>query len=160
MAVDRHHVSRGMHAAISPASYTHLAFPADQYSSPSTSNNNLTSFSHPTPVPSDSDSAQSKLALPSLNDQTRRNVLGDSVFPDWRDDASSANIGYPEEMARNDPLGTQIWKLYSRTKSQLPNQERMENLTWRMMAMNLKRKELERARFVAPTSHAEPRLDD
>ncbi|KAL8628087.1 hypothetical protein Q9189_006223 [Teloschistes chrysophthalmus] len=163
MAVDRHHVSRGMHAAISPASYTHLAFPADQYSSPSTSNNNLTSFDHPTPVPSDSDSLQSKLALPSVNDQTRRNVLGDSVFPDWRDDASSANIGYPEEMARNDPLGTQIWKLYSKTKSQLPNQERMENLTWRMMAMNLKRQELERARMaqeikkIAPSGIAQLR---
>ncbi|KAI4247848.1 MAG: hypothetical protein LQ352_006073 [Teloschistes flavicans] len=156
MAVDRQHVSRGMHAAISPASYTHLAFPADQYSSPSTSNNNHNSFSNSTPVPSDSDSSQSKLALPSLNDQTRRNVLGDSVFPDWRDDASSADIGYPEEMARKDPLGTQIWKLYSRTKSQLPNQERMENLTWRMMAMNLRRKELERARMAQESKKSAP----
>ncbi|OKL62271.1 Nitrogen regulatory protein areA [Talaromyces atroroseus] len=48
-------------------------------------------------------------------------------------------------MQRKDPLATQIWKLYSRTKSQLPNQERMENLTWRMMAMSLKRQERERA---------------
>lgn len=47
-------------------------------------------------------------------------------------------------MQKNDPLATQIWKLYSKTKSQLPNQERMANLTWRMMAMSLKRQEKER----------------
>lgn len=45
----------------------------------------------------------------------------------------------PEDMQRKDPLGTQIWKLYSKTKNQLPNAERMENLTWRMMSMNLRR---------------------
>lgn len=49
-------------------------------------------------------------------------------------------------MQKRDPLGTQIWRLYSKTKSQLPNQERLENLTWRMMAMNL-RKEREQARY-------------
>ena len=49
-----------------------------------------------------------------------------------------------EQMQKNDPLGTQIWKLYSRAKTQLPNAERMENLTWRMMAMNMRRAELDR----------------
>ena len=44
-----------------------------------------------------------------------------------------------------DPLATQIWKLYSKTKKQLPNQERMENLTWRMMAMNLRKRRQEEA---------------
>jgi GATA-binding protein len=47
-------------------------------------------------------------------------------------------------MHTHDPLGTQIWKLYHRTKGQLPNGERLENLTWRMMSMNLRRKERER----------------
>lgn len=47
-------------------------------------------------------------------------------------------------MQKNDPLATQVWKLYSKTKSQLPNQERMANFTWRMMAMSLKRQEKER----------------
>lgn len=40
--------------------------------------------------------------------------------------------------------GTQIWKLYHKTKGQLPNAERLENLSWRMMSMNLRRKEMER----------------
>ncbi|RMZ78638.1 hypothetical protein DV738_g3803, partial [Chaetothyriales sp. CBS 135597] len=68
-------------------------------------------------------------------------LLRDAVFPAWQDDSGGASIESPEEMQRKDPLGTQIWKLYSRMKTRLPNQERMENLTWRMMAMNLKRRE-------------------
>lgn len=87
-----------------------------------------------------------KLDISPGNKQTRKDLLRESFFSDWKDDASSADLGDPNDMRKNDPLGTQIWKLYSKTKSQLPNQERMENLTWRMMAMNLKRKEREQAR--------------
>ncbi|KAH1380043.1 hypothetical protein KXW98_003736 [Aspergillus fumigatus] len=71
-------------------------------------------------------------------------LLQDSLFPEWRNAAPRDGVESPDEMQRKDPLATQIWKLYSRTKAQLPNQERMENLTWRMMAMSLKRKERER----------------
>ncbi|KAK9352851.1 hypothetical protein V1523DRAFT_397081 [Lipomyces doorenjongii] len=46
-----------------------------------------------------------------------------------------------EELCKDDPLATKIWRLYSKAKSSLPNQERMENLTWRMMAMSLRKKE-------------------
>ncbi|KLJ12576.1 hypothetical protein EMPG_12404 [Blastomyces silverae] len=67
-------------------------------------------------------------------------LLRESVFPDWRDGTPGGRYENTEELQKQDPLATQIWKLYSRTKSQLPNQERMENLTWRMMAMNLKKK--------------------
>ncbi|KIW97036.1 uncharacterized protein Z519_02428 [Cladophialophora bantiana CBS 173.52] len=74
-------------------------------------------------------------------------LLRDAVFPEWKDDAQSSVLDSPEEMQRKDPLGTQIWKLYSRTKSRLPNQERMENLTWRMMAMNLRRREQQQAAY-------------
>jgi len=81
------------------------------------------------------------LDLPSPNEITRNELLRESVFPDWKDDAAGSGLESPEEMQKKDPLGTQIWKLYSRTKTRLPNQERMENLTWRMMAMNLRRRE-------------------
>jgi GATA-binding protein len=74
-------------------------------------------------------------------------LLRDAVFPAWKDDTSPSDIENPEEMQKKDPLGTQIWKLYSRTKSRLPNQERMENLTWRMMAMNLRRREQQQAAY-------------
>lgn len=59
-------------------------------------------------------------------------------------------------MQKQDPLGTQIWKLYSRTKSRLPNQKRMENLTWRMMAMNLRCWEQQQAAY-GSVNHASSR---
>ena len=73
-------------------------------------------------------------------------ILQEPLFPEWKNSRSGSGAEHPDEMQRRDPLATQIWKLYSRTKASLPNQERMENLTWRMMAMNLKRKERESAR--------------
>ncbi|OJJ43152.1 hypothetical protein ASPZODRAFT_136710 [Penicilliopsis zonata CBS 506.65] len=80
------------------------------------------------------------------SNDTSDGLLPDPLFPEWNKDASpAADTNNPDEMQKKDPLATQIWKLYSRTKSQLPNQERMENLTWRMMAMSLRRKERERA---------------
>lgn len=95
-----------------------------------------------------SNRTRGKLDTSSRNHDPRKELLREAFFPDWRDDASSADLKPPEEMQKQDPLATQIWKLYSKTKTQLPNQERMENLTWRMMAMSLKRKEREQARYV------------
>lgn len=46
----------------------------------------------------------------------------------------------PDKMAREDPLATQVWKMYARQKASLPHAHRMENLTWRMMALALKKK--------------------
>ncbi|KAI9737850.1 MAG: hypothetical protein M1834_009219 [Cirrosporium novae-zelandiae] len=82
---------------------------------------------------------KSKLDLSAKDSVTRRDLLRYSVFPSLHDDASSTGFNSPDEMQKKDPLGTQIWKLYSKAKTQLPNQERMENLTWRMMAMGLRR---------------------
>jgi GATA-binding protein len=78
-------------------------------------------------------------------------VLRPSLFSPWRDDASTANLvdaDTPEELQKKDPLGIQIWKLYSKTKNSLPNQERMGNLSWRMMSMNLKKQQDEHTRSV------------
>lgn len=49
----------------------------------------------------------------------------------------------PERLAKEDPLATQVWKMYARTKANLPHAQRMENLTWRMMALALKKKKEE-----------------
>ncbi|KAF1812700.1 hypothetical protein P152DRAFT_396970 [Eremomyces bilateralis CBS 781.70] len=86
----------------------------------------------------------SNLDFSSTDTTVRQGMLSQSIFPTWKDDAGGADMSSPEDMQRKDPLYTQIWKLYSRTKAQLPNSERMENLTWRMMSMNLKKMELER----------------
>ncbi|EEH09406.1 GATA transcriptional activator AreA [Histoplasma capsulatum G186AR] len=84
-------------------------------------------------------------------------LLRESVFPDWKNGTSGGGYENTDELQKQDPLATQIWKLYSRTKSQLPNQERVENLTWRMMAMNLRKK---RERDEANMSEKTRNLDD
>ncbi|ATZ53707.1 BcareA [Botrytis cinerea B05.10] len=81
--------------------------------------------------------------------RARDDLLGESFFPTWKDGSAGEELDNTDEMQKKDPLATQIWKLYSKTKKTLPNQERLENLTWRMMAMNLRkrRQEEENARL-------------
>lgn len=86
------------------------------------------------------------IKLDSPTSDTARRVLRDhEPFFDKDDSSTDQEI---RDMQKEDPLGTQIWRLYSKNKSQLPNAERMENLTWRMMSMNLRRKEMARQRCV------------
>lgn len=96
----------------------------------------------------DASDSPSGLDLPAAETVARRELLKGDVFPSWKEDTESDTPEDPDELQRKDPLGTQIWKLYSKTKTRLPNQERMENLTWRMMAMNLRRLEKEQATYV------------
>lgn len=81
----------------------------------------------------------SKLDFP-VSEDARRGVLDHSVFPRLRHDSTSDTMD-PVQMQKEDPLGIQIWKLYARTKSQLPNRERMDNLSWRMMSISLKQQQ-------------------
>lgn len=118
--------------------------------------------SNPTP-PDTQSTLTTPFSLPHSNlDLRARETLGgngllqDTYFPDWKDDAYGGSVDSPEEMQKKDPLGTQIWKLYTRTKSRLPNQERMENLTWRMMAMNLRRREQIQAQYVSLGQKSSP----
>lgn len=76
-----------------------------------------------------------------------KGMLPEPVFGEWKDDTGNMDAESPEEMQKKDPLGTQIWKLYHKQKGQLPNSERLENLSWRMMSMNLRRKEMERQEY-------------
>ncbi|KAI0026872.1 hypothetical protein K488DRAFT_64110, partial [Vararia minispora EC-137] len=61
----------------------------------------------------------------------------------------------PEKLAKDDPLATQVWKMYARTKANLPHAQRMENLTWRMMALALKKQKEDEARQAAAQDAAE-----
>ncbi|KIP11611.1 hypothetical protein PHLGIDRAFT_83279 [Phlebiopsis gigantea 11061_1 CR5-6] len=64
-----------------------------------------------------------------------------SGSPDLQAAAELAAAGAdPEQLAREDPLATQVWKMYAKTKATLPHGQRMENLTWRMMALALRKK--------------------
>lgn len=63
-------------------------------------------------------------------------VLSCSLFPDKNDEKSVEN---PEQKEKKDPLASQVWRMYAQAKDSLPNGSRLENLTWRMMAMTLKK---------------------
>lgn len=65
-------------------------------------------------------------------------LLGPAIFPSLENGIadSDQSIG---KMQQDDPLATQIWKFFAKTKQQLPNQHRMENLTWRMMSLNMRK---------------------
>jgi hypothetical protein len=70
-------------------------------------------------------------------------LLADSLFPprkpktmDEEESDSDSDSGKKKE----DPLATQVWRLYTKAKDTLPNGSRLENLTWRMMAMTLNKK--------------------
>lgn len=56
-------------------------------------------------------------------------------------DNTLAELISPEEAAKNDPLAAQVWKAYAKAREALPNGQRMENLTWRMMHLTLKKRE-------------------
>lgn len=47
----------------------------------------------------------------------------------------------PESMAAKDPLAAQVWKAYAKNRDAVPNGQRMENLTWRLMHLTLKKKD-------------------
>ena len=78
------------------------------------------------------------LDLSPEKQKAQKDVLQNAVFPNWRDDTGGADLDKPDEMEKMDPLGTQIWRLYSKQKKTMPNSERMENLSWRLMSVKLK----------------------
>lgn len=60
-------------------------------------------------------------------------------------EATSPLDGSPADLAKKDPLASQVWKIYAKARDTMPNGHRMENLTWRMMHLTLKKQEEEEA---------------
>nr|AAB03891.1 nitrogen catabolic enzyme regulatory protein [Neurospora crassa] len=94
----------------------------------SSSNNNI---SKNIPPPTSDYHTQS-----ASNGAAAYDLLRSSAFPPFQDGLAGMTQS-PDEMQKQDPLATQVWKYFAKTKLALPNQERMENLTWRMMAKPL-----------------------
>lgn len=76
-------------------------------------------------------------------------LLSESLFPTKRpskkcltdqDMDTDDEQGDVKNESKKDPLSSQIWRLYTKAKDNLPNGSRLENITWRMMAMTLKKK--------------------
>lgn len=140
-------------------SFSDEAFPST--ASPSTANTSVTPQSATATYYNFADSGASELDKLDFSaaSSARKELLRESFFPTWKDDAADNSLDSPDEMQKKDPLATQIWRLYSKTKKQLPNSERMENLTWRMMAMNLRKaREQEAAARYAKRNHLSPCL--
>lgn len=49
----------------------------------------------------------------------------------------------PKAMAKEDHMEFQLWKHYARDKATLPHSQRMENITWRLTALKLRKKKEE-----------------
>ncbi|RCI09494.1 hypothetical protein L249_3962 [Ophiocordyceps polyrhachis-furcata BCC 54312] len=79
-------------------------------------------------------------------------VLGTALFPSLMTDSADS----VDQLQRDDPLVTQVWKFFKTTKQQLPNQHRMENLTWRMMSLNLLRQKHVDAPPLRNSDHCRP----
>ncbi|KAK9718281.1 Sodium- and chloride-dependent GABA transporter 1 [Basidiobolus ranarum] len=94
---------------------------------------------------------QSRISSPSIS-SIHASILSTSLFPPRNSTSKKDDL---HQMQEKDPLATEIWRLYSKAKDNLPNGERLENLTWRMMAMTLKtrKEEVARARSITPTSN-------
>jgi GATA-binding protein len=82
-------------------------------------------------------SSSAKLDVSTAQSFARKELLGGGSFDALG--VPSAPEESPEDMQKKDPLATQVWKLYSKQRGTLPNAERMENLTWRMMALTLRK---------------------
>ncbi|EPB88474.1 hypothetical protein HMPREF1544_04709 [Mucor circinelloides 1006PhL] len=66
-------------------------------------------------------------------------VLACNLFPE--DDQEMGDDQIDQEEKKKDPLSSQVWRMYTKAKDTLPNGSRLENLTWRMMAMTLKKQD-------------------
>ncbi|EDR00405.1 uncharacterized protein LACBIDRAFT_295783 [Laccaria bicolor S238N-H82] len=75
------------------------------------------------------------LAPQATNPSSSRRV---SSFPDLQH-APDLDVDL-DRLAKEDPLTTQIWRRYAKTKATSPHAQRMENITWRMMALALKKR--------------------
>ncbi|ORZ10418.1 hypothetical protein BCR42DRAFT_109135 [Absidia repens] len=87
-------------------------------------------------------------------DTVAQSILTDALFPERKSVATAKDAMDMESeeaaMQKEDPLSAQIWRLYSKAKDTLPNGARLENLTWRMMAMTLNKN----SRTSSPTTSA------
>ncbi|GAB5591887.1 Sodium- and chloride-dependent GABA transporter 1 [Umbelopsis nana] len=94
-------------------------------------------------------------------------LLSDSLFPPRKpkkpvgDEMDESDNEEPEASdsedsdspgKKKDPLATQVWRMYTKAKDTLPNGSRLENLTWRMMAMTLNKKKAEAERLARESS--------
>ncbi|KAI8643409.1 hypothetical protein BD408DRAFT_442621 [Parasitella parasitica] len=111
----------------------------------------------------------SQIKNPTIMDQ----LLSDSLFPPTRPRKNNEDIiatattttmvtdqqQKVEDETKKDPLASRVWRMYTKAKDSLPNGSRMENLTWRMMAMTLTKKKLAEKEAAEAASHKKEQDD-
>jgi GATA-binding protein, other eukaryote len=79
-----------------------------------------------------------KLDISTTYATAQHELLRSEPFPAFGSDVDGG-LGKLDEARKHDPLAiqvwSQVWKFYAQTKQLLPDQHRMENLTWRMLQM-------------------------
>ncbi|GAA5835584.1 hypothetical protein JCM3766R1_006454 [Sporobolomyces carnicolor] len=105
---------------------------------------------HPSPgrTPSSSPSNATQ-ALPSGVANVLASEHG-SNRPSPADSASPAGSTIIDEesaelLSQKDPIAAQVWRMFHKAKNTMPNGARMENLTWRLMSMTLRKRREESA---------------
>lgn len=78
------------------------------------------------------------MAAMNTSSAARHDLLQTSLFSHLENDLSGSKQTLAE-MQDQDPLAMQVWKFFIKTKQSLPKQERLENLTWRMMHSSLRK---------------------
>lgn len=81
---------------------------------------------------------QPGLSTPSRDYAASSRMLGPALFP-LLQHANADSDQSIAQLQQEDPLATQVWKFFARSKQELPHQDRMENLTWRMMAVGMRK---------------------
>ncbi|KAK3991160.1 nitrogen catabolic enzyme regulatory protein [Cladorrhinum sp. PSN332] len=77
------------------------------------------------------------LGAPSpVLDGSHLEMLESSTFPPFEQSVARGEHAM-EQLQGDDPLAIQVWKFFAKTRASLPNQHRLENLTWRMMHSKL-----------------------
>lgn len=111
----------------------------------------------PSPIPPSSginnDQTRDKLDISPEHKQVQSKLLREADFTDWRSNAPAADPDDSDDMQKDDPFTiAKLWKHYNKSKSRVASQERMENLSWRMMSMTLKQqRERDQARYASGT---------
>lgn len=73
---------------------------------------------------------------------TNNSLLDSALFPALDNAAADSTLSI-DQLQDDDPLAAQVWKFFTKTKQRLPNQQRLENLTWRMMALSMRKQKQE-----------------
>ncbi|GAA5978088.1 hypothetical protein JCM5350_007391 [Sporobolomyces pararoseus] len=105
---------------------------------------------HPSPGQHNSSSpSQPSQGLPVGVTNVLANEYG-SNRPSPADSASPAGSTIIDEesaelLSKKDPIAAQVWRMFHKAKNTMPNGARMENLTWRLMSMTLRKRREESA---------------